>query len=62
MSGEGKDGWNNTKSDPDSLTSPVKMLWLEMFTAEHGIVIGSKTLSFKSDFPFSSLVTGFGKP
>ena len=62
MSGEGKNGWNNTKSDPDSLTSPVKMLWLEMFTAEHGIVIGSKTLSFKSDFPFSSLVTGFGKP
>ena len=37
-----EDGWDNTKCDPDSLTSPVKMLWLEMFTAEHGIVTGSK--------------------
>lgn len=60
MNREAEDGWNNTISELDNLTCPIKTALLKMFTAKPGesIAVNPALLKANSHFILTSLSLG----
>lgn len=59
---EAEDGWNNTISESDNLTRPIKICVLKMMRAKYRCISCTESLSPQSHFPLLPHIFVLGKP
>lgn len=59
---EAEDGWNNTISESDNLTRPIKITLIKMMRAKYWCITCMESFSPQSHFPLLPHIFVLGKP